>query len=190
MIFMHVFQYIQGHCMHPYHALGNGVILHMHHWFAMRETTSRVANEVTGNSNWMLILTNTPTQRASDECSVNLRWKHRQEYTQLTFWPELSRFLGEKIPVGIVGLDPGTSGYVVQCFNHLATKQPQANFYIRNTQEYVKPKMMFHTHLLFIPVANDCSTPLTHTHWVLMAEISVCILQNVMHMLLYPPTLW
>ena len=64
-----------------------------------------------------------------------------------------------------------------------------------NTQEYVKPKMMFHTHLgnnqlflllLFISVTNNCSTPLTHTHWVTMAQISVCILQNVMHAFVFP----
>ena len=39
-------------------------------------------------------------------------------------WLEPSRFLGEKILVAIVGLEPGTPGSVVQRFNHLATKQP------------------------------------------------------------------
>ena len=46
------------------------------------------------------------------------------DYTYLLFWAELSRHRGEKIPVAIVGLEPGTPGSVVQCFNHLATKQP------------------------------------------------------------------
>ena len=40
------------------------------------------------------------------------------------FWAELSGLLGEKIPVAIVGLEPGTPGSVVQRFNYLATKQP------------------------------------------------------------------
>ena len=31
----------------------------------------------------------------------------------------------EKIPVAIVGLEPGTPVSVVQCFNPLATKQPK-----------------------------------------------------------------
>ena len=44
-------------------------------------------------------------------------------YTYSLFWAELSRLLGEKIPVAIVGLEPGTPGSVVQRFNHLATKQ-------------------------------------------------------------------
>ena len=46
-----------------------------------------------------------------------------EEYTYSLFWAELSRLLGEKIPVAIVGLEPGTLGSVVQHFNHLATKQ-------------------------------------------------------------------
>ena len=47
-----------------------------------------------------------------------------EDYTYSLFWAELSRLLGEKIPVAIVGLEPGTPGSVVQRFNHLATKQP------------------------------------------------------------------
>ena len=31
------------------------------------------------------------------------------------------------VPVAIVGLEPGTSGSVVQRFNHLATKQPSGH---------------------------------------------------------------
>ena len=46
-------------------------------------------------------------------------------YTYSLFWAELSRLLGEKIPVAIVGLEPGTPGPVVQRFTHLATKQPR-----------------------------------------------------------------
>ena len=46
------------------------------------------------------------------------------EYTYSLIWAELSRLLGEKIPVAIVGLEPGTPGSVVQRFNHLVTKQP------------------------------------------------------------------
>ena len=47
------------------------------------------------------------------------------DHTYSLFWAELSRLLGEKkIPVAIVGLEPGTPGSAVQRFNHLATKQP------------------------------------------------------------------
>ena len=52
-----------------------------------------------------------------------LEVKTPSEYTYSLFWgAELSRLLGEKIPVAIVGLEPGTPGSVVQCFNHLAPK--------------------------------------------------------------------
>ena len=46
------------------------------------------------------------------------------DHTYSLFWVELSRLLGEKIPVAIVGLEPGTPGSAVQRFNQLATKQP------------------------------------------------------------------
>ena len=46
-------------------------------------------------------------------------------YTYSFSWVELSRLLGEKIPVAIVGLEPRTSRPPVQRFDHLATKQPQ-----------------------------------------------------------------
>ena len=36
--------------------------------------------------------------------------KTPSEYTYSLFWAELSRLLGEKIPVAIVGLEPGTPG--------------------------------------------------------------------------------
>jgi len=44
-----------------------------------------------------------------------------EDFTYSLFWAELSSLLGEKIPVAIVGLKPGTTGSVVQRFNHLAT---------------------------------------------------------------------
>ena len=60
----------------------------------------------------------------SEGFSVNFRWKHLQTTPTHFFGAELSRLLGEKIPVAVVGLEPGTPGSVVQRFNHLATKQP------------------------------------------------------------------
>ena len=47
--------------------------------------------------------------------------------TYSLYWAELSRLLGEKIPVAIVGLEPGTPGPVVQRFNHLATEYAESN---------------------------------------------------------------
>ena len=44
------------------------------------------------------------------------------DHTYSLFWTELSRLLGENIPVAIVGLEPGTLGSEAQCFSHLATK--------------------------------------------------------------------
>ena len=64
----------------------------------------------------------------SEGCGINVREVETpSDHTYSLFWAELSRLLGEKIPVAIVGLEPGTSGSVVQRFNHfsLATKQPQ-----------------------------------------------------------------
>ena len=46
-------------------------------------------------------------------------------YTYSLFWVELSRLLGGKIPVAIVGPEPRTSRSPVQRFDHLATKQPR-----------------------------------------------------------------
>jgi len=60
----------------------------------------------------------------SERYGANLRWNHLQNTPTHLFWAELSRLLGEEIPVAIVGLEPGTPGSVVQHFNHLATKQP------------------------------------------------------------------
>jgi len=39
-----------------------------------------------------------------------LQVKTLSEHTYSHFWAELSRLLGEKIPVVIVGLEPGTPG--------------------------------------------------------------------------------
>jgi len=50
----------------------------------------------------------------SKGCGVNFRWKHLQTTPTHFFGAELSRLLGEKIPVAIVGLEPGTPGSVVQ----------------------------------------------------------------------------
>ena len=61
---------------------------------------------------------------SSEDCGLNFRWKHLQTTPTHFFWAELSRLLGEKIPVAIMRLEPWTSGSVVQRFNHLATKQP------------------------------------------------------------------
>ena len=57
-------------------------------------------------------------------------------YTYSLFWAELSGLLGEKIPVAIVGLKPGTPGSVVQRFKHLATKQLE----IRAVQEFINSR--------------------------------------------------
>ena len=43
-----------------------------------------------------------------------LQLKTPSEYAYSLFWAELSRLLGDKIPVAIVGLEPGTPGSVVQ----------------------------------------------------------------------------
>ena len=48
----------------------------------------------------------------SEGCGVNFRWKHLQTTPTHFFGAELSRLLGGKIPVAIVGLDPGTPGSV------------------------------------------------------------------------------
>ena len=56
-----------------------------------------------------------------------LQVKRPSEYTYSLIWAELSRLLGEEIPVAIVGLEPWTPGSVVQHFNHLASKQPHLN---------------------------------------------------------------
>ena len=73
----------------------------------------------------------------SEGCGVNFRWKHLQTTPTHFLWAELSRLLGEKIPVAIVGLEPWTPGSVVQCFNHLATKQP-----LHATQKEVVPLLV------------------------------------------------
>jgi len=47
------------------------------------------------------------------------------DHTYSLLWAELSRLLGEKkIPVAIVGLEPGTPGSAVQRFNHFAPSNP------------------------------------------------------------------
>ena len=56
-----------------------------------------------------------------------LQVKTPSEYSYSLVWVELSRLLGEEIPVSIVGLEPCTPGSVVQCLNHLASKQPHLN---------------------------------------------------------------
>ena len=65
---------------------------------SIRETTCRVANEVTGNSNWMLILTSTPGPMALHP--LQRKWCKLQaevpsEYTYSHFRAELSILLGE-----------------------------------------------------------------------------------------------
>jgi len=85
--------------------------------------TTVVANE--GLEKARAYLNQVPQDRRlyipSKGCGVNFRWKHLKTTPTHFLWAELSRFLGEKIPVAIVGLEPGTPGSVVQC---LATKQP------------------------------------------------------------------
>jgi len=49
----------------------------------------------------------------SEGCGVNFRWKHLQT-TPTPFWVELSRLLGEKIPVAIVRLEPGTLSLLME----------------------------------------------------------------------------
>ena len=51
---------------------------------------------------------------------LNFRSK-RLKNTPTHFWVELSRLLSDRIPVAIVVPEPGTSGSVVQHFNHLAS---------------------------------------------------------------------
>ena len=43
--------------------------------------------------------------------------KTPSEYTYSLFWAELSRLLGEQIPVAIVGLEPGTYGLLSSTLN-------------------------------------------------------------------------
>ena len=107
--------------------LGVGFVAHIYNFFLIWITpegfTTVVANE--GLEKARAYLNQVPRDRRlyipSEGCGVN---------TYSLFWAELSRLLGEKIPVAIVGLEPGTPGSAVQHFNHLATKQQKLDCWI------------------------------------------------------------
>ena len=88
-------------------------------WITPDGFTTVVANE--GLEKARAYLNQVPQDRRlyipSEGCGVNFRWEHLQTTPTHFFGIELSRLQDEKIPVAIVGLEPGTPRSAVQRFN-------------------------------------------------------------------------